>query len=107
MRGFAGFQTCFGCEPLTDDCLTLDSITDDTIDLADYAEFRFPSTARDVEACALMHLPLTHSVLSSTSEEVRSCQPAQFLFHQARANATRCAANGEPSPALAPNSETS
>ena len=39
LRDFAAFQICFGLEPLTGACLALDSIADDSIDLADYAGF--------------------------------------------------------------------
>ncbi len=39
LHDFATFQTCFGHEPVTGPCPALDAVTDDTIDLADYAEF--------------------------------------------------------------------
>jgi hypothetical protein len=39
LHDFAAFQACFGSDMLDGPCLPLDSITDDTINLADYAEF--------------------------------------------------------------------
>jgi hypothetical protein len=39
LHDFAVLQTCFGLDLLDSACLPLDTITDNTIDLADYAEF--------------------------------------------------------------------